>query len=454
MIKKIKWKDHPSLGNLELDFIKTDGTIYNTIVLAGENGTGKTTILETLATFLNLGSIIPFEYIEYQVVGESYRVEPAERNAGAGFHIRTKLSDGTVERISANRNVNFDALKQDMADLRYYGFSYSKARSGFKTQAVQATRTEQIDVDKYEADEKDDYTDIKQLIVDISSQDNSEWAKQSETLQGDIRQRRAEYKEISRLSRFEKSFNGFFDGLTFNGVDETDSQEKRIMFEKHNSNISVDNLSTGEKQIVFRGAHLLRNSRNIAGGTVLIDEPELSMHPRWQKKILKYYRDLFMNNGTQTVQMIIATHSSYVIQTALRNKEDVLVIVLHDNAGIITAEKIITPSVLPDITPAETNYIAFKIPTIDYHVELYGWLQRKNGDLSVKACDEYIEKAMQYDRVKHSINSFFVDRKGRRTDYHTLPTYIRNAIDHPDPARQFTDEQLRVSTELLIELCR
>ena len=39
MIKKVKWKEHPILGNLELDFTKEDGSIYNTIVFAGENGT-------------------------------------------------------------------------------------------------------------------------------------------------------------------------------------------------------------------------------------------------------------------------------------------------------------------------------------------------------------------------------------------------------------------------------
>ncbi len=61
MIKKLKWKDHYSLGNLELDFKKNDGTAYSTVVLAGENGTGKTTILETLSTFLNGQSIQPFK---------------------------------------------------------------------------------------------------------------------------------------------------------------------------------------------------------------------------------------------------------------------------------------------------------------------------------------------------------------------------------------------------------
>lgn len=65
MIRKIKWNNHALLGNLELDFTKLNGSVYNTIVLARENGTGKTTILETLSTFLNLGSIEAFDYIDY-----------------------------------------------------------------------------------------------------------------------------------------------------------------------------------------------------------------------------------------------------------------------------------------------------------------------------------------------------------------------------------------------------
>ena len=67
-------------------------------------------------------------------------------------------------------------------------------------------------------------------------------------------------------------------------MDQNDSSEKKIIFTKYGRDISIDNLSTGEKQIVFRGAYLLKNSNNLSKGIVLIDEPELSMHPKWQEK--------------------------------------------------------------------------------------------------------------------------------------------------------------------------
>ena len=74
MITRIKWKSHPVLGNLELDPTDDQGRPYNTIIFAGENGTGKTKILETLSTFLNLGEITPFDYIEYRIDDKTYRI--------------------------------------------------------------------------------------------------------------------------------------------------------------------------------------------------------------------------------------------------------------------------------------------------------------------------------------------------------------------------------------------
>ena len=47
-IRKIKFLNHAVLGNLELDFCNKDGRAVDTIILAGENGTGKSTIIDAL----------------------------------------------------------------------------------------------------------------------------------------------------------------------------------------------------------------------------------------------------------------------------------------------------------------------------------------------------------------------------------------------------------------------
>ena len=47
-IKKIRFQGHPVLKNLELDFCGLDGNPVDTVIIAGENGTGKSTIINEL----------------------------------------------------------------------------------------------------------------------------------------------------------------------------------------------------------------------------------------------------------------------------------------------------------------------------------------------------------------------------------------------------------------------
>lgn len=93
-----------------------------------------------------------------------------------------------------------------MLDIRHYGFAYSKARSGFRTNKVRSTTTQQLDQSKYDNDETDDFTSIKQLLVDIDEQDNSAWMKTSRT-HPEITI--AEFDTFSKMSRFKKAFNNF-----------------------------------------------------------------------------------------------------------------------------------------------------------------------------------------------------------------------------------------------------
>ena len=221
------------------------------------------------------------------------------------------------------------------------------------------------------------------------------------------------------------------------------------MFDKSGKSISIDDLSTGEKQIVFRGIYLLKNNKRLNGAAIMIDEPELSMHPKSQKNILKYYEDLFTETNQQIAQLFIATHSEYVVERALQNRANNLVIVLTENGSSINTKKIVAPSVLPTITSAETNYLAFDIASNDYHIELYGHLQNKESKHTVKSCDNFIVSSPHYDLILHGKSSSF-----NTTTYQTISTYIRNAIDHPNPAVIFSEEELRISIILLIELCR
>lgn len=75
-----------------------------------------------------------------------------------------------------------------------------------------------------------------------------------------------------------------------------------------NEMVTIDQLSDGEKQLYGRviALMLLKPSNSV----ILIDEPEIALHPAWQQKIMQIYSRIGTNN-----QFIVATHSPQVIRS-------------------------------------------------------------------------------------------------------------------------------------------
>jgi ABC-type cobalamin/Fe3+-siderophores transport system ATPase subunit len=86
------------------------------------------------------------------------------------------------------------------------------------------------------------------------------------------------------------------------------SRNKQIVFSEKEISVEISNkgkiglpsLSSGEKQLFFISLAALQSGNS----SLIIDEPELSMHVDWQKKLVVSLRDL-----NPTVQLILATHS-------------------------------------------------------------------------------------------------------------------------------------------------
>ena len=64
-IRKIKFEDHPILKDLELNFCDLNGKVVETVIFAGENGTGKSTILNELYRVASHTVNIPME-VEFE----------------------------------------------------------------------------------------------------------------------------------------------------------------------------------------------------------------------------------------------------------------------------------------------------------------------------------------------------------------------------------------------------
>ena len=440
-IRKVKWANHPILGNLELDLVNpATNKPYSTVVLAGENGTGKTTILETLNTFLSIGSFEPFDAIEYEVEEKRYILTPATiPGSNKTFFTRYDVENDSSENINTDKVHRPNSIQSDDKDPRSYGSVFSRPRADYKTNKIESVKTNELDKNKYDSDNDDNFTSLKQLIVDVQNQDNEQYRdiNDKRDQQGQLPMSTADFEPISKIYRFKSAFNGFFETIKYKKVGNA-SGEKVVIFEKNGIEIPLDVLSTGEKQIVFRGAYLLRNINVLKNSTIMIDEPELSMHPLWQKKILQYYKNLFTDgNSHQTAQLFFASHSEAVISEALQNIDNTKVIVLkRDGNGQVSANCIGTPAVLPYTMAAEVNYQAFELVSTDYHNALYGYIEAEGWK-------------NDFDAQYQKINYIKLNPNGTTSNLQkTLTEKIRHIIHHTENRyNSYTQEELKESIE-------
>ena len=121
--------------------------------------------------------------------------------------------------------------------------------------------------------------------------------------------------------------------LYFDKIDVSNRDRIQCLWNVHEKNIKVDidDLSSGEKAIIHLFFPLIENriqslielSKGAIGSTsvrqsteqvcVLMDEPELHLHPNLQGKVLDYLRNLAVS---EDVQFVLATHSPTIVDLA------------------------------------------------------------------------------------------------------------------------------------------
>lgn len=72
--------------------------------------------------------------------------------------------------------------------------------------------------------------------------------------------------------------------------------------------IAIQNLSSGEKQLITFFTHLIFKVKDKVTGIFVVDEPELSLHLSWQRIFVE--KTMTLNNN---IQLIFATHSPEII---------------------------------------------------------------------------------------------------------------------------------------------
>lgn len=328
-IRKIIFNNHPVLGNLTLDFCNQDNKAVDTVIFAGENGTGKSSILNELYNIATYSNSCEQE-VEFEIDNENITIS---------FYYHTLRNGKSVMYAKDGKGMN--ALLQSGDYKHKYSFSaiFSDVDINFHSKQVSSVTSSVLD-EKNESrrSSMDLPTQINQLIIDIQAIDDSAISLEVHKPENaDLKV--SELSAIERMPRFTRAFNKIFSGLTYSHI-ENKGNYKSIVFTKSGKMIPIEKLSSGEKQIVYRGCFLLKDINALKGAFVFIDEPEISLHPVWQEKIMDYYKGIFTDkNGIQTSQIFVATHSPFIIHNENRINDKVIVLARDIDGNIVVKDK-------------------------------------------------------------------------------------------------------------------
>ncbi len=164
---------------------------------------------------------------------------------------------------------------------------------------------------------------------------------------------------------------------------------------------------------------------------VLIDEPELHLHPRLQEKFVSFLLEFSKN-----AQIILASHSPLLVKQLSENDKVKIRVLESTGQKVLEIEK----RVLLYISANEMNFLAFNLATEEYHNELYEELKSAHG-----VNKDY----KQFD------NDFFVTAKGEpknspwkgNQNEVSIHTFIRNQIHHQKENRKTEYSVLKTSIE-------
>ncbi|MEO1522382.1 MAG: AAA family ATPase, partial [Cyanobacteria bacterium J06633_2] len=199
--------------------------------------------------------------------------------------------------------------------------------------------------------------------------------------------------------------------------------------------IPVNKRGSGVKRLIlinfFRAeAERRQLEANLPNIVYAIEEPETSQHPEHQRSLIDALIEL---SETDNTQVLLTTHSPEIVKSL--RFENILLI-----AGQ-TPEKIyqVQEHELPYPSLNEVNYAAFDELSLEYHNELYGYIEAEDALPTYKAnrpTRDYVRLRRDGSTLSQSI---------------VLTEYIRHQIHHPENDRniRFTIEELRESIEAM-----
>ena len=228
--------------------------------------------------------------------------------------------------------------------------------------------------------------------------------------------------------------------------------KKSFFSEKRENNLQVNlNMLGSGYEMIFSLVYSFYLSQQSGRQLILfIDEPELHLHPSLQRDFVNFLLEI-----SKKTQIILTSQSPLFIKQLSYN-ENVKIFIFQKNNGkpeLVSMEK----RSLPFVSANEINYLAFKLPTIEFHNELYGFIQTKAiNENEENYTENNFDSFLQSKELPIYRNPWIKLKKDGTTvsNNRTTQTYIRNFIHHPenDHNEKYSDEELKISIEQMISL--
>ncbi|WP_202330636.1 ATP-dependent nuclease [Mesorhizobium sp. L-8-3] len=184
---------------------------------------------------------------------------------------------------------------------------------------------------------------------------------------------------------------------------------------------------------------------------ILVDEPELHLHPKLQAKLVEHLAEL-----SDRVQIVASTHSPLLFKNAFRNPNAKLQITKQYQGAVRVEDAHSAGFGYLQWSPSwgEISYLAYDLPTVEFHDDLYCSLEDRFRSSPVKKTSQADFDQWLVDQG-HPREIRWVDANGAQRE-ETLMTYVRNRIHHPENRHrpEHSEEQLAESIKRMCQLIR
>ena len=304
-IKNLHIKEYNGLENLDINF-ESKGKVLDLIVLAGINGSGKTRVLESVLDFFYKIEMFYKSQNKIELFYEEIENESI-KTAGNIDVFYNELKNGAKGAFLSPKYLEIKKILKKFPKIIYVPTEINfqkvqKAQTNFKKEYSFINI-----VDSYE---------IKDIPSYIATRISKVANEEENLTMGQVRKK--VFAEI----------NGIFEILELDvklSEISKDENSMPIFTDSSGKKFGINELSSGEKQLFLRtlAIKMLEPENSI----IMIDEPELSLHPKWQQKIVDVYRKIGRNN-----QIILATHSPHILGSV--EKENIVLLEKNEN-GIV-----------------------------------------------------------------------------------------------------------------------